>query len=157
MDRLARDGAAFSRCGCIRVLRHATLLKALPRREAERREARSPEAASSQTSLRSLRKPSAMRPPPPNAPCKNMKHTEGARLSALHRGACPANQCRGSVQAVFPGTCGVTGVTRRRYPSPAGHPADRFLAGRSDAQTAREQGYEPCPQEPHPPRLKDRL
>ena len=32
-----------------------------------------------------------VRPPPPNAPLLSTDHTEGARLSALHRGACPAN------------------------------------------------------------------
>ena len=36
-----------------------------------------------------------------------------ARLPALHRGACHANQCRGSAQAVFPATCAAAGVTRR--------------------------------------------
>src|ERR1700733_11307977 len=65
-----------------------------------------------------------MQPPPPNAPFLT-KHTEGARLSALHRGACPANQCRGSVQAVFPGTCGSRSYLPLRCPSPARHPADR--------------------------------
>ena len=51
--------------------------------------------------------------------------TEGARLSALHRGACHANQGRGSVQAVFPGTCGGRRYLPLRCPSPAGHPAGR--------------------------------
>ena len=39
--------------------------------------------------------------------------SETARLSALHRGACHANQGRGSAQAVFPATCAAAGVSRR--------------------------------------------
>jgi hypothetical protein len=44
------------------------------------------------------------------------------------------------------------GVTCRDVvPVQRGTPRAGHNAGRSDARTAREQGYEPCPQEPHPP------
>ena len=44
------------------------------------------------------------------------------------------------------------GVTcRYAVPVQRGTPRAGHSAGRSDARTAREQGYEPCPQEPHPP------
>ena len=44
------------------------------------------------------------------------------------------------------------GVTcRDAVPVQRGTPRAGHNAGRSDARTAREQGYEPCPQEPHPP------
>ena len=44
------------------------------------------------------------------------------------------------------------GVTcRYAVPVQRGTPRAGHNAGRSDARTAREQGYEPCPQEPHPP------
>jgi hypothetical protein len=84
------------------------------RREAERRKARPTIAVSP--------RPRATAEPLARIACFGR-----ARLSALHRGACPANQCRGSVQAVFPGTCGGRRYLPLRCPSPAGHPADRSL------------------------------
>jgi hypothetical protein len=45
-----------------------------------------------------------------------------ARLSALHRGACHANQCHGSAQAVFPATCAMAGIVRHALSQSSGAP-----------------------------------
>jgi hypothetical protein len=136
-----RHAISFPRCHRIRVL--PTLLSKNPspegRRSADRRVVGN-RASGRGRPLRILRQSS-----------EDSEDTEGARLSALHCGACGANQCHRSAQAAFPGTHGAgrypaTAVPVQRDTSRAGP-----SAGGDDARTARERGYKPRPQEPHPP------
>jgi len=119
---------------------HAIPTKPSPKREAERRKARIVEAVLARHG-RPLRIASRIG-----------GNTEGARLSALHRGACHANEGHGSA----PGRASRDPRERRRYlrlgsrsqrcTSHTGHSAGWSMPG-----TARERGYEPHPQEPHSP------
>src|SRR5271163_2481914 len=75
-----------------------------------------------------------------------------ARLSALHRGLALANQRRRSAPAALPGFSAMG--CHPILPAPAQRAPRRPVidTGRAVSGAAWEQGYEPRPQAPHPPR-----
>jgi hypothetical protein len=88
--------------------------------------------------------------PPPNAPLHAGERGEGARLTALRGGACqsdrtlqlsPGRASREGEGAALPAP---SIALKRSTPHPG------RSAGGDDARAARERGYEPRPQEPHP-------
>ena len=144
-----RIGQAFSlsRCLSIRVpscMSPKTLsqfsMPPLKGREAERRKART-------------RKPhQRMRPPPPNLPRLRLRKTRRG-LASRRSTAALATPIKAMAQSrpCFLGRAAAGVTCRSAVPVQRGTPRTGHNAGRSDARTAREQGYEPCPQEPHPP------
>src|SRR6202012_5216177 len=93
-----------------------------------------------------------MRPAPPNLPPLPLRKTRRG-LASRRSTAALATPIKDVAQSrpCFLGRAPAGVTCRDAVPVQRGTPRTGRNAGRSVARTAREQGYEPCPQEPHPP------
>ncbi len=75
--------------------------------------------------------------------------TRPARLPALHRGACRSDRTLDSAQAVLHANERTQALPAPSVALKRSTPRAGRSPGGNDAQTARERGYKPRPQEPH--------